>query len=304
MNRAAFTSVVFTTNLWSPILIGRSLVAWWDAAYTRSITLATGVSAWAARAGGITLTQATGASQPTYSNTARNGLPGISSDGAKSMATTVSSLPSGTNSSSSMTLGYVSDVSATRSIWSYGTTTTAQARGIGQTSGVVIAIYRTNDFAGSAAWNATDDIVYSSVAAGASPNVSIITNGSVFDSGTIATLSTPASSTFRLFTSTSGGSPWIGTVQEFFIISNQLDDFSRQKSEGYLAWKWKLTDKLPAGHPYKNAPPRASLDECERWADERRWETLTFGNDLARAKRLYVPSRKLITPDRGWRMAA
>ena len=27
------------------------------------------------------------------------------------------------------------------------------------------------------------------------------------------------------------------------------------KIEGYLAWKWGVTDRLPAGHKYKNNPP-------------------------------------------------
>lgn len=35
-----------------------------------------------------------------------------------------------------------------------------------------------------------------------------------------------------------------------------LPDSTRQKIEGYLAWKWNLTSSLPANHPYKTIPPR------------------------------------------------
>jgi len=30
---------------------------------------------------------------------------------------------------------------------------------------------------------------------------------------------------------------------------------TRQKIDGYQAWKWGLVDRLPADHPYKNKPP-------------------------------------------------
>jgi prepilin-type N-terminal cleavage/methylation domain-containing protein len=44
---------------------------------------------------------------------------------------------------------------------------------------------------------------------------------------------------------------WIGLIYEVIlsVLPLSLDD--RQKLEGYLAWKWGLTDKLPTNHPYK-----------------------------------------------------
>ncbi len=37
--------------------------------------------------------------------------------------------------------------------------------------------------------------------------------------------------------------------------STGLSETNRQKVEGYLAWKWGIESVLPAGHPYKSAPP-------------------------------------------------
>jgi hypothetical protein len=45
-----------------------------------------------------------------------------------------------------------------------------------------------------------------------------------------------------------------GIVAEV-IITEDIDEVSRQRVEGYLAWKWGLVDSLPSNHPYKNKPP-------------------------------------------------
>jgi hypothetical protein len=39
------------------------------------------------------------------------------------------------------------------------------------------------------------------------------------------------------------------------IISAGVDTDTRQKIEGYLAWKWGLEANLPSGHPYESAAP-------------------------------------------------
>ena len=42
---------------------------------------------------------------------------------------------------------------------------------------------------------------------------------------------------------------------EILIYNTNLSSTNRQMIEGYLAWKWGTTASLPAGHPYKSAPP-------------------------------------------------
>ena len=49
--------------------------------------------------------------------------------------------------------------------------------------------------------------------------------------------------------------PWQGDVCEIIILDNFPNTDTRQKIEGYLAWKWGLQANLPSGHPYKDAAP-------------------------------------------------
>lgn len=48
-----------------------------------------------------------------------------------------------------------------------------------------------------------------------------------------------------------------GHICEIVMLDEFASDELTQKLEGYLAHKWGVTDKLPAEHPYKYAPPRA-----------------------------------------------
>jgi hypothetical protein len=46
-----------------------------------------------------------------------------------------------------------------------------------------------------------------------------------------------------------------GAIMEVVITQTDNSVATRQKIEGYLAWKWGLEGNLPSGHPYKNAAP-------------------------------------------------
>ena len=48
-----------------------------------------------------------------------------------------------------------------------------------------------------------------------------------------------------------------GDIGEVILLSSVPDDTTRQKLEGYLAWKWGMTANLPTSHPYKYNPPYA-----------------------------------------------
>ena len=47
-----------------------------------------------------------------------------------------------------------------------------------------------------------------------------------------------------------------GDVAEIIYVDGIISTTDRQKVEGYLAWKWRLTANLPSNHPYKLAPPQ------------------------------------------------
>ena len=44
------------------------------------------------------------------------------------------------------------------------------------------------------------------------------------------------------------------TIGEFIVINGTVSQPTREKIEGYLAWKWGINSSLPASHPYKVAP--------------------------------------------------
>ena len=48
---------------------------------------------------------------------------------------------------------------------------------------------------------------------------------------------------------------YTGKVCEIILYNNAMDLATKQKIEGYLAWKWGLTSTLPNDFPWKNAPP-------------------------------------------------
>lgn len=81
-------------------------------------------------------------------------------------------------------------------------------------------------------------------------------NGAFFagnntEAGAIAT-GTPANALhIGRFTSTLGYLN--GHIAELIITSSLFDTSTRQKVEGYLAYKWGIA--LPAGHPYTSKPP-------------------------------------------------
>jgi len=59
----------------------------------------------------------------------------------------------------------------------------------------------------------------------------------------------------NVFGSTNILAPAGTEIAEVIAIEGPLTTADRQKLEGYLAWKWGLEADLPAGHPYKTAPP-------------------------------------------------
>ena len=59
---------------------------------------------------------------------------------------------------------------------------------------------------------------------------------------------------FKISSATS--SRYDGKMSEIIIMNrSDCDNATRQKVEGYLAWKWGLVSNLPIDHPYKDAPP-------------------------------------------------
>ena len=62
--------------------------------------------------------------------------------------------------------------------------------------------------------------------------------------------------TFRIFAADVATFNPDGAFAEVLIVED-VTTATRQKLEGYLAWKWGLEANLPIGHPYKSAAPTA-----------------------------------------------
>ena len=81
----------------------------------------------------------------------------------------------------------------------------------------------------------------------------------IWKNGSLFTNNTTASTVATFGNIYIGGYP-TGNYQRFelgemIILNGTVTTETRQKVEGYLAWKWGLEADLPIGHPYKDARP-------------------------------------------------
>ncbi|WP_159728365.1 hypothetical protein [Methylosinus sp. Ce-a6] len=284
--------------LWSPLLLGASLAAWWSALESSSITLAgANVPAWASIVGGISATQATGAVQPIYAAAGINSRPSLTF-GSRWLDTPLncSSVPR-----------TVAALHVVNNIATYQTIIGGVASG-----GYQVQVRAADGFAaivkgitvevGHATIPCVAGAVSVDIAAYDGAAYGFAHNGSEAGSGSASVVFT--STTSEIGTRNVGAETYTGNIGMIVVLNAVLDTVTRQKLESYMAWQYGAASSLPAAHPYKNAPPRASLDEMERWADERGWRVIDLAANRERARRIYTPPRRLIVPDGGWRIAA
>jgi hypothetical protein len=51
------------------------------------------------------------------------------------------------------------------------------------------------------------------------------------------------------------GNTFTGSIGEIIVYNSNFTPFDRQKTEGYLAWKWGIQSNLPVTHPFYTAAP-------------------------------------------------
>src|SRR5882672_754796 len=241
--------------LWSP-LNASSIVAWWDPQLTSSITFnGSNVAAISDRKSGIVASQGTGANQPVWSATARNGKPGMSFNGTTQILTfSPALLPSGDNPLTIAIAGFLADA-VNRYVFDYGANSGNQRLAINaRVTSQLIAAFNGGDEITAVAWS-TDrfvEVVY------LSPNLNIYVDGN-----------TPASFAIgvqnKVLTSgTIGGfltgiALWSGVVQQTVILNASPSTNLRQCIEGWESWyDGKAGANLPGGHPYKLSAPLAT----------------------------------------------
>tara|TARA_R110000737_G_scaffold56106_1_gene80177 strand:- start:12686 stop:13471 length:786 start_codon:yes stop_codon:yes gene_type:complete len=236
-------------KLWQPDEI--TTTAWYDAADTATITESGGlVSAWEDKSGNNnTATQSTGSKQPSVGSSPINGVSAINFNGSDNALTTALTQLS------------------TCSIYILAN---AQSKGASQDSNVLGAATSYNSggaFVSTQEYgsgNASDVVFYTS----SLPVQYRYFNGNqlpfteTFDPAihyhevtSATTESLPYTLGNRNATNSSSG--FKGDIGEILIFNSVHDSATRQKVEGYLAWKWGIEANLPAAHPYKSSPPTA-----------------------------------------------
>lgn len=247
--------------LWTPANTTTSL--WLDASDASTITQSGGlVSQWNDKSGNNRHgTQSVSANRPAYLANWLNGLPGLDFDGINDELL-LSSLTA------------LSSVNQTFFI-------VAQRDNAGGRTEIAFAIGNDSSSDGLAdipRW--TDNVMYSQLGYAANrptptsvitntPYINCVTGGTKQVSYTndtlIGTGTTQSTATFGNTSGAVGSGRAIssairyfdGKIGELIIVPSVATTALRQQVTGYFAHRWGLTANLPAGHPYKTAPPYA-----------------------------------------------
>jgi titin len=236
--------------LWTPAYLAGGLALWLDAADASTFTSdAAGVSEWQDRSGlGNHATQATGSVRPE-----RNASGWVEFRGTDFMT--------GTMAAETLPSSLQATVAFRKTTGTNAHEAHPFTRGAGNV-GRPLDYYTTNLFTGNASTHASVGAV--NIASQTSwTTLSTLISAPLIRqhrNGTLATDSPgnrPYSDplgTYHLGTRADRVTQLTGDVREI-VITAQLSDGDRQRLEGYLAWKWGTVADLPAGHPYRNAPP-------------------------------------------------
>lgn len=245
-------------RLWTPALLrgAGKLASWLDASDLSTITIATGVSAWADKSGnGRGVTQGTGGNQPVYrgvGGAAPMGYPALQFDGAND---SLSFASIGATGWTALECFYVAD----------GNNDPGDASGLG---GIVCGF---GQFIAEAE-PYTDGNVYTAFGTSARKNFnptpaldvkrifwqrSAPSDFQYWLDG--ASVFTTGSNTVELGIGPNLGAGgvgfWEGFFHEFLLINTTTSPAEKQTIEGYLAWKWGHVANLPASHVRKRRPP-------------------------------------------------
>lgn len=240
------------TIAWTPAQITTAL--WLDANDSSTITLnGTTVSQWNDKSGnGRNATQATAASQPTYSPTGLNNKAVLSFDGDDFLANTApGALLRNTPGATIMAVCNFTNNFTTRAPISISTPTSGTnraglfLRGTGYT-GYGLAARRldltSSSFVGSSTFSAATNVLLGAVIDYANTDAFSYVNGNLDASNTAfitaGNTSDTDSGAVYIGRSSTTLNPMLGTIAEIIVVSSAVTTSERQLMEGYLAWKW------------------------------------------------------------------
>ena len=306
--------------LWSPYLFGTALRGWFNSREPATVTQAAGlVSAWASLVNGWAVSQPVGASQPTYTSAHASWMNRdvlAFSDGARNLVadppplaifrnrgggSLIASLQFTSLPGADCAPVYVSigGVTATRASFGCGTASNIwQIRGrrldgdslstrISASAPTVNAV---NLMVGSFDWSAAS--AYMHVNGG-----QVIAPGAFQTAGLVSDIAEGRVAVGGIV------QPWTGgRISNVLLVNRILTTNERQQWEGFEAHSLGLASTLlPADHPFRFAPPRATLEEVEAFGDTFGEIDFTLASERERMRRTYLRPRGLV---KGWRAAA
>lgn len=226
------------------------------------------VTSWADRVGGKLASNAASA-RPTYSATARNGLPGVTGDGADDVLVQadVTAVPVTGKAHTTFLQAFTSAAAANFSYLLADTDTTGggtQTRAIGHNAG---ALYLRSGGAGYAGpvirpSDASIVVAYRDVVLLPAPIVTVqgSVNGGAPWSDNVVLPNPSMTITKRVLFGNGSASDGVsqriaGTIQEQGTIARIPTPSETQMLHGYLAWEWGTVANLPTRHPFKTSRP-------------------------------------------------
>ena len=245
-------------TLWTPSLL--TTLAWFDADDASTLTVSgSSISQWNDKSGnGYNATQTTGSAQPQLASSSFGSLPAVNFATA-SQFLYVPSIPQVSGQTvfavldtTSLGTGYVllmernAASASNMAIYLGGTST-----------------YGAADYTPWIYWNAAGYGVltanrkksllsFNYSTSGGAATVNNTQDGAL--TPITSTGSASALTTWRSINGAAGVQSSTFKIAEVIVL-NSISSTDKQKMEGYLAWKWGINGNLPAGHPYKSAPP-------------------------------------------------
>ena len=234
--------------LWTPANLGASLLGWFDGADAASVTITgSGVSAWANKgASPFTLTQGTDNLRPSYAANA------VTFADNSSQYLAAGSPPLAYDL---LIVAKPNSYNDWRTLFLSVSGTTTENTILIQNTGQLGIYQATLNQAGGLTWaNNTSGLCYAQIS-NAGPVLMSRDGGALASTG-VAQLGIPlqgvgSSGSFDVHSYTQG----FGAVYELTFVPYNSSLDTRQRLEGYAAWKWGLQALLPSGHPYKSAAP-------------------------------------------------
>jgi hypothetical protein len=251
----AFMRVV-AQELWTPAEI--TTLGWWDCSDTATITHSSNsVSQIDEKKGGVNLIQTTGSLQPTTNTRTQNGLNVLDFDGTEQMNMTGNGdfpIAQPTNVTFISVHGVDVINNNNDSLWatvSAGNDYQFESN-INSTFEGEISMSNNINLVLSPTPN-NGPSVYALRFSRDDPNTSAWVDGN--DRGSTGVMNNNLGPACQIKIMTSRGTDRVDGFWGEMVVTNDNTTDTRQKLEGYMAWRWGLQGNLPVGHPYKDAAP-------------------------------------------------